>query len=108
MDANFCIEALEEALKRGQPDIFNTDQGSQFTSRKPSSKLLQATWGVLMSMDGKGRYRYKNNIFVEGLWRTVKYEEVYLKAIPGWTGRQEWTQGVLPILQQPTTPPGPG
>ena len=76
MDANFCIEALEEALKRGQPDIFNTDQGSQFTS-EAFTKLLKQH-GVLMSMDGKGRYR--DNIFVEGLWRTVKYEEVYLKA----------------------------
>ena len=53
-------------------------------------------------MDGKGRYR--DNIFVERLWRTVKYEEVYLKAYWDGTGRQEWTQGVLPILQQPTTP----
>ena len=74
--ADFCVEALEEALRRGQPDIFNTDQGSQFTSEAFTELLKQH--GVRISMDGKGRYR--DNIFVERLWRTVKYEEVYLKA----------------------------
>ena len=75
-DADFCVEALEEALSKGKPDIFNTDQGSQFTSEAFTGLLEQH--GVGISMDGKGRYT--DNIFVERLWRTVKYEEVYLKA----------------------------
>ena len=76
LDVDFCLEALEEALREGRPDIFNTDQGSQFTSEAFTELLKQH--GVQISMDGKGRYR--DNIFVERLWRTVKYEEVYLKA----------------------------
>ena len=76
LDADFCAEALEEALRGGRPGIFNTDQGSQFTSEAFTELLKQH--GVRISMDGKGRYR--DNIFVERLWRTVKYEEVYLKA----------------------------
>ena len=76
LDVDFCVEALEEALRGGRPDIFNTDQGSQFTSEAFTELLKQH--GIRISMDGKGRYR--DNIFVERLWRTVKYEEVYLKA----------------------------
>ncbi len=76
LDADFCVEALEEALSKGKPEIFNTDQGSQFTSEGFTGVLEQHT--VRISMDGKGRYI--DNIFVERLWRTVKYEEVYLKA----------------------------
>ena len=77
MEAAFCVEALEEALaKHGKPDIFNTDQGSQFTSIDFTSVLTKA--GVAISMDGKGAWR--DNVFVERLWRTVKYEEVYLRA----------------------------
>jgi putative transposase len=77
LSADFCIEALEEALARhGRPDIFNTDQGSQFTSIG-FIEVLQAA-GTAISMDGKGAWR--DNIFVERLWRTVKYEEVYLRA----------------------------
>ena len=76
LEADFCIEALQEALGQGQPKVFNTDQGSQFTSRGFIDVLREH--GVKISMDGKGRYR--DNIFVERLWRTVKYEEVYLKA----------------------------
>jgi len=77
MEAAFCIEALNEALeKNGRPEIFNTDQGSQFTSVDFTSVLLDAK--VSISMDGKGAWR--DNVFVERLWRTVKYEEVYLKA----------------------------
>ena len=73
MEASFCVEALEEALaKHGKPDIFNTDQGSQFTSLDFTSVLLDAK--VAISMDGKGAWR--DNVFVERLWRTVKYEEV--------------------------------
>jgi len=77
MDTDFCIEALREALRRyGQPDIFNTDQGSQFTSEAFTGELLGR--GIKVSMDGKGRYI--DNIFVERLWRSLKYEEVYLHA----------------------------
>ncbi len=76
LEADFCIDALREALGKGQPQIFNTDQGSQFTSEAFSGLLLER--GIRVSMDGKGRYL--DNIFVERLWRSVKYEEVYLKA----------------------------
>ena len=77
MEAGFCIEALEEAIARhGRPEIFNTDQGSQFTSHDFTSVLLEA--GIAISMDGKGSWR--DNVFVERLWRSIKYEEVYLRA----------------------------
>jgi putative transposase len=77
MDKAFCIEAVEEALARyGRPDIFNTDQGSQFTSAAFTGLLLGN--GIKISMDGKGAWR--DNVFVERLWRSVKYEEVYLHA----------------------------
>lgn len=76
LDAGFCVEALEEALKKGRPDIFNTDQGAQFTSEAFTGLLQQHR--VRISMDGKGSYN--NNLFIERLWRSVKYEEVYLKA----------------------------
>ena len=76
LDAGFCVEALEEALKKGKPDIFNTDQGAQFTSEAFTGLLQQH--GVKISMDGKGSYN--DNLFIERLWRSVKYEEVYLKA----------------------------
>ena len=75
LDSTFCIEALEEALAGGQPEIFNTDQGVQFTSVAFTSCL--ASRGVAISMDGRGRAL--DNVFIERLWRTVKYEEVYLK-----------------------------
>ena len=76
LDAGFCIEALEEALRKRSPEIFNTDQGSQFTSQAFTGLLERR--GVRISMDGKGSYN--DNLFVERLWRTVKHEEVYLKA----------------------------
>jgi putative transposase len=77
MEAAFCVEALEEALARhGRPEICNTDQGSQFTSSEFTGLLLKN--GIAISMDGKGSWR--DNVFVERLWRTIKYEEVYLKA----------------------------
>ena len=76
MDSDFCISALESALRQhGQPDIFNTDQGAQYTSNDFINKLKDAE--VLISMDGKGRAM--DNIFIERLWRSVKYEEIYLK-----------------------------
>ena len=76
LESDFCIEALQEALDQGQPKVFNTDQGSQFT-RAGFIHVLQ-DHQVKISMDGKGCYR--DNIFVERLWRTVKYDEVYLEA----------------------------
>ena len=77
LEAAFCVEALEEALARhGKPDIFNTDQGSQFTGHDFTGVLLKA--GIAISMDGKGSWR--DNVFIERLWRSVKYEEVYLRA----------------------------
>jgi len=76
LDADFCIEALQEALRKGKPEIFNTDQGAQFTSEAFTGILEQ--YGVRISMNGKGRY--SDNLFIERLWRTLKYEEVYLKA----------------------------
>jgi putative transposase len=75
MDVDFCVEALGYALGTGKPEIFNTDQGSQFTSRSFTG-VLEAE-GIMISMDGRGRVY--DNIFVERLWRTVKYEEVYLR-----------------------------
>ena len=76
MDAGFCVDCLEEAIKTyGKPEIFNSDQGSQFTSDAFTGILI--TNGISISMDGRGRAL--DNIFVERLWRTVKYEEVYLK-----------------------------
>jgi putative transposase len=77
MDVEFCVEVLEEALARfGKPEIFNTDQGSQFTSADFTGKLLEA--GVRISMDGRGRWM--DNVFIERLWRSLKYECVYLYA----------------------------
>jgi putative transposase len=84
LDVEFCIEALEEALNHGRPEVFNTDQGVQFTSVSFTSRLEAA--GAKVSMDGKGRCL--DNVFVERLWRTVKYEEVYL-----------WRHETVPALQ---------
>jgi putative transposase len=75
MDVGFCLEALEQALRVARPDIFNTDQGAQFTSNDFTGRLAAA--GIQISMDGRGRAL--DNVFIERLWRTVKYEEVYLK-----------------------------
>jgi putative transposase len=77
MDTSFCIEALDEALSQyGRPEIFNTDQGSQFTSEAFTGRLKEE--GIQISMDGKGRWC--DNVFVERLWRSLKYEHVYLHA----------------------------
>jgi len=77
MDVEFCVEALQEALARfGQPEIFNSDQGSQFTSPRFTGVLQQA--GVRISMDGRGRWM--DNVFIERLWRSLKYECIYLHA----------------------------
>ena len=76
LDGDFCVAALDRALARGRPTIFNTDQGSQFTSHAFTGRLQAAD--VQISMDGRGRAL--DNVFVERLWRSVKYEEVYLKS----------------------------
>ncbi len=75
MEVEFCIAALKRALRRGRPEIFNSDQGSQFTSEKSTGELTGRQ--IAISMDGRGRCL--DNIFVERLWRSLKYEEVYLK-----------------------------
>ena len=81
LTGDFCIEALEAALARAKPEIFNTDQGAQFTATAFTSRLIES--GVAVSMDGRGRAL--DNVFVERLWRTVKYEEVYLRDyVDGW------------------------
>ena len=76
LESDFCVEALKEALQQGRPEIFNTDQGAQFTGEAFTGLLEQH--GIQISMDGKGSYT--DNLFIERLWRTVKYEEIYLKA----------------------------
>jgi putative transposase len=75
LEGRFCLEALDEALARGRPEIFNTDQGSQFTSREYTGRLEEA--GVAVCRDGRGRAL--DNVFVERLWRSVKYEDIYIK-----------------------------
>src|SRR5205823_11456815 len=74
LEGRFCLEALDEALGRGRPEIFNTDRGSQFTAQEYTERLEAA--GIKVSRDGRGRAL--DNVFVERLWRSVKYEEVYL------------------------------
>jgi putative transposase len=91
MEADFCIEALEEALERfGRPEIFNTDQGSQFTSPQFTGVLREA--GVRISMDGRGRWM--DNVFIERLWRSLKYECIYIHAFETGSalraGLREW------------------
>ena len=96
MEVGFCLEALEEALSKGRPEIFNTDQGSQFTSDAFTGMLLEQ--GVQVSMDGKGRYT--DNIFVERLWRSIKYEEVYLKAYQNGTEARAGVRAYLAFYNQ--------
>ena len=85
LTGDFCVEALDAALKRAQPQIFNTDQGAQFTAAAFTSRLEKK--GVAISMDGRGRAL--DNVFVERLWRTVKYEEVYLRDYAdGWQAKR--------------------
>ncbi len=87
LDGSFCLEMLDEALARGRPEVFNTDQGVQFTAEAFTSRLLSA--GVAVSMDGRGRCL--DNVFVERLWRTVKYEDIYLR---GYEAVPELEQGL--------------
>jgi putative transposase len=89
LEGSFCREALEAALARGRPEIFNTDQGSQFTTVKFTSRLEAC--GVSISMDGRGRAL--DNVFIERLWRSVKYEEVYLRDYAdGWDAEEGLSQ----------------
>jgi len=85
LDGSFCLEMLDEALSRGRPQVFNTDQGVQFTAQAWTGRLESA--GVAVSMDGKGRCL--DTVFVERLWRTVKYEAIYL-----------WRYETVPELQR--------
>ena len=88
MDTEFCIEALEEVIRKyGKPNIFNTDQGSQFTSPRFTCILKEAN--VKISMDGKGRWM--DNVFIERLWRSMKYECVYLHAFESGTEARKGT-----------------
>jgi len=87
LDGSFCLEMLDEALSRGRPEIFNTDQGVQFTAEAFTGRLVRA--GVAGSMDGRGRGF--DNIFVERLWRTVKYEDIYVR---GYEGVAQLRQGL--------------
>jgi putative transposase len=96
LDVDFCLEALEEALSKGQPEIFNTDQGSQFTSEAFTGRLLAQ--GIQVSMDGKGRCM--DNVFVERLWRSIKYEEVYLKAYQNGTEARRGIGAYLAFYNQ--------
>ncbi len=87
MTTDFCVEALEEAMSKfGRPEIFNTDQGSQFTSEDWTAPLKAA--GVAISMDSKGRWI--DNVFIERLWRSVKYEEVYLRGYANGIEARQW------------------
>jgi putative transposase len=91
MDGAFCVEALEQARRHGQPEIFNTDQGAQFTSLAFTERLKHG--GIRISMDGRGRAL--DNVFVERLWRSVKWEEVYLRDDQSvWDARQSLAQYV--------------
>lgn len=103
MEAGFCIEALDEAIARyGRPEIFNTDQGGQFTSDDFTGRLRNAD--IKISMDGKGRGI--NNRFVERLWRSLKYECVYILAFEIGTRGPSWHQRMDRLLQQRAHPFG--
>ena len=84
LDGSFCTEMLDEALSLGRPEVFNTDQGVQFTAEAFTGRLLSA--GVAVSMDGRGRAL--DNVFVERLWRTVKYEDIYIRGYEAVLGLQ--------------------
>ena len=96
MESEFCVEALDEALGRWKPEIFNTDQGSQFTSQVFTRRLLERS--IQISMDGRGRCF--DNIFTERLWRSLKYEEVYLKDYEGVPQAREGIGSYLSFYNQ--------
>ena len=98
LDSSFCVEALLEALSRfGQPEIFNTDQGAQFTADAFTSVLLAR--GIKISMDGKGRCI--DNVFIERLWRSLKYEDVYLNDYDNPVDARGGIDRYLGFLQRP-------
>ena len=100
LDARFCVEVLHAALERyGPPEIFNSDQGSQFTSVDFTDVLTEA--GIRISMDGKGRWM--DNVFIERLWRSLKYECVYLSEFATGSEAREWDQLVDGLLQRAPT-----
>jgi transposase InsO family protein len=102
MDVSFCLSTLEEALARfGRPEIFNTDQGSQFTSAAFTGALAEA--GVAISMDGRGRWM--DNVFIERLWRSLKSEDVYLKGYADGRGESRH-QRLDHVLQRAASAPG--
>jgi putative transposase len=96
LDLGFCLEALKEALKIGTPEIFNSDQGVQFTSHEFTSILENR--GIRISMDGKGRAL--DNIFIERLWRTIKYEEVYIKRYETGVNAHEGMGNYIPFYNR--------
>ena len=101
MDTDFCVTALEAALGKGRPEVFNTDQGAQFTSDAFTQTLQER--GIRVSMDGKGRYL--DNIFVERLWRSIKYEEGVSEGIPDCRRSPSWDQRLPGVLQPAETSP---
>ena len=97
LDGLFCLEALEVALAKGTPEVFNTDQGCQFTSRLFTNRLEEQA--IAISMDGRGRAL--DNVFIERLWRSVKYEEVYLRDYQSVNEAESGLGCVLHVLQRP-------
>ena len=103
MDVSFCVSALEEALARfGRPEIFNTDQGSQFTSAAFTGTLAAA--GIEISMDGRGRWM--DNVFIERLWRSLKHEDIYLKGYADGREAQGRDRRLDRVLQRPAPTSG--
>ena len=103
MDAGFCVAALEDAmLRHGKPRIFNTDQGAQFTSAAFTGTLQAA--GIAISMDGRGRFM--DNIFIERLWRSIKYEDVHLKAYADGREARACIGAWMRLLQSSASAPG--
>jgi len=96
LDGNFCLDMLDEALRWGRPEVFNTDQGVQFTAEAFTSRLVAA--GVAVSMDGKGRCL--DNVWVERLWRTVKYEDIYLRGYETVPGLAEGMHRYFPFYNE--------
>ena len=104
LEGRFCLEALDEALTMGRPEIFNTDQGSQFTSREYTGRLEEA--GIAVSRDGRGRAL--DNVFVERLWRSVKYEDIYIKDYETSVRAGVGPDGLFPVLRRGASPSVPG
>ena len=104
LDGSFCLEMLEEALRAGKPEVFNTDQGVQFTAAAFTGRLESA--GVAVSMDGRGRAL--DNVFVERLWRSVKYEDIYIRGYETVPELHRGLGAVLRLLQRRAAPPVAG